>query len=74
MVNNMKTKASESVSQRKARVAGTGNGATLRTRVVQMKLKYSRKEKHKGQSIARAMDFAFLKRLLAIFRPCAERT
>ena len=47
MVNNMKTKASESVSQRKARVAGTGNGATLRTRVVQMKLKYSRKEKHK---------------------------
>ena len=59
MVNNMKTKASESVSQRKARVAGTGNGATLRTRVVQMKSKYSRKEKHKGQSIARAMDFAF---------------
>ena len=52
----MKTKASESVAQRMARVAGTGNGATLRTRVVQNKRNYSRKEKHKGQSIASAMD------------------
>ena len=58
----MKTKASESASQRQERVAGTGNGATLRTRVVQLKSKYCRKEKHKGQSIARAMDFAFYRR------------
>jgi hypothetical protein len=69
----MKTKASESTSQRKARVAGTGNGATLRTRVVQMKSKYSRKEKHKGQSIASAMDFAFSKLLIAIFRLCVGK-
>ena len=41
----MKTKASESASQRKERVAGTGNGATLRTKVVQLKSKYCRKEK-----------------------------
>lgn len=63
----MKTKASESVAQRMARVAGTGNGATLRTRVVQDKRHYSRKEKHKGQSIARAMDFAFYRAIRSIF-------
>lgn len=62
----MKTKATETARQRMARVAGTGNGATLRTRVVQLKSKYTRKEKHKGQSIANAMDFAFYGHL-AIF-------
>jgi len=62
----MKTKATETARQRMARVAGTSNGATLRTRVVQLKSKYTRKEKHKGQSIANAMDFAFYGHL-AIF-------
>lgn len=46
----------ESKAQRAARIAGTGNGATLRTRVKPDKSKYCRKIKHK--SIALAMDFA----------------
>ena len=50
----------ETKAQRAARIAGTGNGATLRTRLVLDKKKYSRKIKHKGQSIANAMDFAFM--------------
>ena len=50
----------ETKAQRAARIAGTGNGATLRTRLIPLKQKYSRKEKHKGQSIAKAMDFAFI--------------
>ena len=50
----------ETRAQRAARIAGTGNGATLRTRLVLDKKKYSRKIKHKGQSIANAMDFAFI--------------
>ena len=50
----------ETKAQRAARIAGTGNGATLRTRLVLDKHKYSRKIKHKGQSIANAMDFAFI--------------
>lgn len=48
----------ETRAQRAARIAGTGNGATLRTRTVRDKTKYTRKIKHK--SIANAMDFAFL--------------
>ena len=48
----------ETRAQRAARIAGTGNGATLRTRTVRDKTKYTRKIKHK--SIATAMDFAFL--------------
>lgn len=50
----------ETKAQRAARIAGTGNGATLRTRLVLDRKKYSRKIKHKGQSIANAMDFAFI--------------
>lgn len=47
----------ESERMRKERIAGTGNGATLRTKVVQDRKKYSRKEKHCKKSIAEAMDF-----------------
>ena len=47
----------ETRAQRAARIAGTGNGATLRTRYVPDKKKYSRKIKHK--SLAEARDFAF---------------
>lgn len=49
----------ETKAQRAARITGTGNGATLRTRLEPDREKYSRKIKHKGQSIANAMDFAF---------------
>lgn len=56
------TDIKETRAQRAARIAGTGNGATLRTRTVRDKKKYSRKEKHK--SIALAMDFAFYGRFL----------
>ena len=55
----MTMEAKETRAQRAARIAESGNGATLRTRVAPDRKKYSRKEKHKGQSIARAMDFAF---------------
>lgn len=49
----------ESAAQRAARIAGTGNGATLRTRLVKDRRKYTRKIKHKARSIAQAIDFVF---------------
>lgn len=56
----MAKKAKESRRLREERIAGTGNGATLRTRIVRDRKKYSRKVKHLNKSIAEAMDFAFL--------------
>lgn len=56
----MSTKAKESRRLREERIAGTGNGATLRTRIVRDRKKYTRKIKHLNKSIAEAMDFAFL--------------
>ena len=56
----------ESKSQREARIAGTGNGATLRTRVRLDRTKYSRKIKHK-KSIAEAMDFAIMLPIFYMF-------
>lgn len=56
----MAKKAKESRRLREERIAGTGNGATLRTRIVRDRKKYTRKIKHLNKSIAEAMDFAFL--------------
>jgi hypothetical protein len=56
----MSKKAKESRRLRDERIAGTGNGATLRTRIVRDRKKYTRKIKHLNKSIAEAMDFAFL--------------
>ncbi len=55
----MAKKAKESRRLREERIAGTGNGATLRTRIVRDRKKYTRKIKHLNKSIAEAMDFAF---------------
>ena len=48
----------ESQKLRAERIAGTGNGSTLRTRVVRDRTKYTRKIKFK-KSVADAADFAF---------------
>lgn len=56
----MAKKAKESRKLREERIAGTGNGATLRTRIVRDRKKYTRKVRHMNKSIAEAMDFAFL--------------
>ena len=58
VISSTNNKAKETRAQRAARIAGTGNGATLRTQFVPDKHKYSRKIKHK--SLAEARDFAFL--------------
>jgi hypothetical protein len=50
--------ATESARLRAMRIDGSQNGATLRTRVVRDKTKYSRTLKHK-KSLADAGDFPF---------------
>lgn len=50
--------ATESARLRAMRIDGSQNGATLRTRVVRDKTKYSRNVKHK-KSLADAGDFPF---------------
>lgn len=50
--------AKESAKLRTLRIDGSQNGATLRTRVVRDKTKYSRNVKHK-KSLADAGDFPF---------------
>lgn len=42
-----KNSAKENERMRKERIAGSDNGATMRTRVVKDKKKYTRKTKHK---------------------------
>ena len=55
----------ESQKLRAERIAGTGNGSTLRTRVVRDRTKYTRKIKFK-KSVADAADFAFYGSLVRI--------
>ncbi|MBR1745420.1 MAG: hypothetical protein IJ734_05505, partial [Fibrobacter sp.] len=50
--------ATESARLRVLRIGGSQNGATLRTRVIRDKTKYSRTLKHK-KSLADAGDFPF---------------
>ena len=52
--------AKESARMRARRIDGSQNGATMRTRVVRDKTKYSRNLKHK-KSLADAGDFPFLR-------------
>ena len=52
--------ATEGARMRALRIGGSQNGATLRTRIVRDKTKYSRTLKHK-KSLADARDFAFIK-------------
>ena len=52
--------ATESARLRKQRIDGSQNGATLRTRFVRDKTKYTRTLKHK-KSLADAGDFPFAK-------------
>ena len=54
-----KNDAKESARLRKLRIDGSQNGATLRTRIVRDKKKYSRNIKHR-KSLADARDFAFM--------------
>ena len=51
-----KNDAKESARLRKQRIDGSQNGATLRTRIVRDKTKYTRTLKHK-KSLADAGDF-----------------
>ena len=51
--------AKESARLRMLRIDGSQNGATLRTRIVRDKTKYSRTLKHK-KSLAEAGDFPFI--------------
>lgn len=44
---NSASKAKETKRQRKERISNSNNGATMRTRVVKNKKKYTRKTKHK---------------------------
>ena len=53
-----KNDAKESARLRTLRIDGSQNGATLRTRVVRDKTKYTRTLKHK-KSLADAGDFPF---------------
>ena len=54
-----KNDAKESARLRTLRIDGSQNGATLRTRVVRDKTKYTRTLKHK-KSLAEAGDFPFI--------------
>ncbi len=51
--------ATESARMRTLRIDGSQNGATLRTRIVRDKTKYTRTLKHK-KSLADAGDFPFI--------------
>ena len=53
--------AKESARLRTLRIDGSQNGATLRTRIVRDKTKYSRTLKHK-KSLANAGDFPFMEK------------
>ena len=61
-----KNDAKESARLRKLRIDGSQNGATLRTRVVRDKTKYTRTLKHK-KSLADAGDFPFIKGVSGYF-------
>ena len=55
-----KNDAKESARLRTLRIDGSQNGATLRTRIVRDKTKYTRTLKHK-KSLADAGDFPFIR-------------
>ena len=55
--------AKESARLRTLRIDGSQNGATLRTRIVRDKTKYSRTLKHK-KSLANAGDFPFMEKII----------
>ncbi len=57
-VGKVAESARESARMRAQRIDGSQNGATLRTRIVRDKTKYSRTLKHK-KSLADAGDFPF---------------
>ena len=59
-VGKVAESARESARMRAQRIDGSQNGATLRTRVVRDKTKYTRTLKHK-KSLADAGDFPFLR-------------
>ena len=65
---NVAETAKESAMLRTLRIDGSQNGATLRTRVVRDKTKYSRNVKHR-KSFADAGDFPFY----AVFNPLPNR-
>ena len=65
---NVAETAKESAMLRTLRIDGSQNGATLRTRVVRDKIKYSRTLKHR-KSLADAGDFPFLCGSQFIFKP-----
>ena len=61
-----KNDAKESARLRTLRIDGSQNGATLRTRVVRDKTKYTRTLKHK-KSLVDAGDFPFIKGVAGYF-------
>ena len=63
-----KNDAKESARLRAMRIDGSQNGATLRTRIVRDKTKYSRTLKHK-KSLADAGDFSLLYRQSQVICP-----
>ena len=62
-----KNDAKESARLRKQRIDGSQNGATLRTRVVRDRTKYTRTLKHK-KSLADAGDFPFNSLFVELYR------
>ena len=58
-VGKVAESAKESARLRTLRIDGSQNGATLRTRIVRDKMKYTRTLKHK-KSLAEAGDFPFI--------------
>ena len=60
--------AKEGAMLRMLRIDGSQNGATLRTRIVRDKTKYSRNVKHK-KSLAEAGDFPYFVRLCSYWTP-----
>lgn len=67
MATKTTTKAKETKRQRKERISKSNNGATMRTRVVKDKKKYTRKTKHKKMSRDEINEkFAELDKLMKI--------
>ena len=66
-VGKVAESAKESARLRKLRIDGSQNGATLRTRIVHDKTKYTRTLKHK-KSLADAGDFPLFGLVFCLFR------
>ncbi|MBR4560135.1 MAG: hypothetical protein IKO21_11285 [Fibrobacter sp.] len=63
--------AKESARLRTLRIDGSQNGATLRTRIVRDKKKYTRTLKHK-KSLADAGDFPFIGFFSKVYEFCKQ--